>query len=103
MSQMKKLSPVSISTQAVAPPYVPLVAKSSSRSMNASASSALAIDRPFAATSARATLARTASAFIATGSEPRVPQNRTSMKVSLLGSLAGVDDVADVKQLVVAA
>src|SRR5712692_8703305 len=73
--------PVTISTQLVLPPKVPLTEKGRSRSIKPSIASAVARLRPRAASSASRIFARTAPCPSGVGSEPRVPQNRTGMSL----------------------
>ena len=90
--------PVSISTQLVLPPKVPLTENGSSLSRNASIASGLARSRSRTASSAARILARTPLWLRATGKEPRVPQKRTPIlgvfeataSALTLGSAAGV-------------
>jgi hypothetical protein len=69
--------PVMISTQEELPPNVWETAKSSSRSRKAAACSGVSSRRPEARISAEISLRRTSADVMATGIEPRVPQNLT--------------------------
>src|SRR5512144_1909780 len=71
--------PVSICTHDELPPKVCDTEKSSSHSTKARALPGVSRPRPAAATSAVTSLRFTSAEVMATGIEPRVPQNRTSI------------------------
>src|SRR5580765_6903095 len=74
--------PVTISTHDELPPNVCEPAKSSSRSRKAAACSGVSSLRPDARVSAEMSLRRTSADVMATGIEPRVPQNLTFKRPS---------------------
>src|SRR5690242_10835531 len=74
--------PVTSSTHDEFPPKVCAPAKSSSRSRKAAACSGVSSLRPDARVSAKISLRRTSAVVMATGIEPRVPQNLTFKRPS---------------------
>src|SRR6516225_8339014 len=83
--------PVAISTQLELPPKVPLTEKGSSRSMKVSSASAGSNRRPLAATSAARILRLSATWPSGAGSEPRVPQKRTTIGPDAEGACRRLD------------